>query len=612
MKIRNRLVIVWLFLSIFPLIAASYLFFSNAKKELATTIAMSLSHIAEAKEKQIQWFFSDVRQDLSAIAQGHSVFTFLGTFRANPKAALESKKVMDRDFAALFHEKKFYREILVTDGEGRIRAMVGESDEHYRVGGVLDQELLTRAKQGRVFGYIFKEAGSFFCFYWAPVLENAKFVGVVAMKVSMEHVFSFIQDLSGLGETGETLIATKEGSDIVFMNRLRNSRFGPFEFKVPLAGGQIAGAIQRAIAGETGSGLQLDYRGKPVIAAWRFVPTLNWGLVSKIDEAEAYRPITLLRNLMILIIFVTIFLVILISIPFSRGILAPLAKLEHAAKVVGEGNFDFRIGHSGRDEIGHFARSFDQMIGRLKEVTASRDELDKMKIELERSNRELEQFAYVASHDLQEPLRTIISFGDVISTKYSDKLDEQGQNYFVRIKKASLRMKGLIEALLQYSRVGREKSPMEEVDLGRIFRNVRDDLQARVQSTNGTLEAVGEFPKVTADRRQMHQLFQNLMGNALKFSKPGEPPVVRVEVKDISAGFYEVSIADNGIGFPQEQADVIFEPFRRLHSKEEYEGTGIGLSVVQKIVQRHKGEITVTSSVGAGAVFKFTLPKVQS
>ena len=227
--------------------------------------------------------------------------------------------------------------------------------------------------------------------------------------------------------------------------------------------------------------------------------------------------------------------------------------------------------------------------------------------ELRRSNEDLEKFAYVASHDLQEPLRKIQAFGDRLRTRYRDQVGDQGREYIDRMLASAVRMRRLIEDLLTFSRVTSKAHVATAVDLGEILTEVLIDLEIRLAQTGGKVE-VGPLPTIEADPAQMRQLFQNLVGNGLKFHKPGAPPIVRVMAVP-AAGGWAISIADDGIGFDVAYTDRIFEVFQRLHGRDEYEGTGIGLAVCKKIVERHGGTLTAESSLGEGATFVITLPR---
>ena len=237
---------------------------------------------------------------------------------------------------------------------------------------------------------------------------------------------------------------------------------------------------------------------------------------------------------------------------------------------------------------------------------------------LERSNRELVDFAYVASHDLQEPLRKIEAFGDRLVKKYISVLPEEGQMFVGRMQSAANRMRQLINDLLSYSRVTTAAAPMQTVALNDVLSGVLSDLQIRIEETGATIE-VGELPKIEADPMQMRQLFQNLIGNAIKFRKKDVDPVVRITAEFITTQDLAVpgravtiKVADNGIGFEQQFKDQIFVIFQRLHSRNEYEGTGIGLATCRKIVERHQGLIDAIGIQGEGSTFLITLPLSQS
>ncbi len=239
---------------------------------------------------------------------------------------------------------------------------------------------------------------------------------------------------------------------------------------------------------------------------------------------------------------------------------------------------------------------------------------------LQRSNEELERFAYVASHDLQEPLRKINSFGDMLMKRHAATLPADAADKVGRMQAAAGRMQDLIRDLLTYSRVSSQREAFQMVDLNALLRAVRSDLEVTIREKAARLR-LDPMPFVPGDALQLQQLFQNLLSNALKFSKPGETPSVEVRYRSLPGSevpesaalppeghYHEISVSDNGIGFEATYADRIFEAFQRLHGRSEYAGTGIGLAIVKKVVENHRGGIAVSSDLGQGATFRVYLP----
>lgn len=234
--------------------------------------------------------------------------------------------------------------------------------------------------------------------------------------------------------------------------------------------------------------------------------------------------------------------------------------------------------------------------------------------ELARSNQDLQDFAYAASHDLQEPLRKIQTFGDRLQSRYGDVLDERGQDYLARMQQAAARMQTLIVDLLSLSRVTTQARPFTAVDLNKILTTVLNDLDMRIEETQAVIQ-VDPLPILEADETQMTQLFLNLLNNALKFTVPNQPPFVHIHSEPATGKnrtAFIITVSDNGIGFDEQHLERIFGVFQRLHGRQEYEGSGVGLAICQKIVNRHDGLITARSQPGAGATFIITLPARQT
>lgn len=274
----------------------------------------------------------------------------------------------------------------------------------------------------------------------------------------------------------------------------------------------------------------------------------------------------------------------------------------------------------------------DRVVGAVvmfKDITERRvveERLGRKASELARSNRELEQFAFVASHDLQEPLRKIQAFGDRLKAKCESVQLEEGRDYLERMQSAAARMQNLINDLLTFSRVISSSQPFLPVDLKAVTQEVLLDLECRIEQTRATVH-VGDLPTIEGDSTQMRQLLQNLLGNALKFQAPGSAPDIKVDAQVVKRGdikeeaclpktptaspedpFCVLTVKDNGIGFEEQYLEKVFAVFQRLHGRGEYEGTGVGLAVCRRITERHGGYITAQSKPGEGSTFIVILP----
>jgi signal transduction histidine kinase len=302
----------------------------------------------------------------------------------------------------------------------------------------------------------------------------------------------------------------------------------------------------------------------------------------------------------------------------------PLEALAKASEQVAAGDFAHRIHGDGPADLTAVAGAVEGMRRRIvaeldasrdKEMVLSRqaDELDAQAVELRRSNAELEQFAYVASHDLQEPLRKVASFCQLLEKRYGDKLDDRGLQYIDVAVDGAKRMQVLINDLLTFSRVGRLDDGREKVGLGQALDKALRNLAAAVEESDARIDLPENLPEVVGAPTLLTMLWQNLVGNALKFRHPDRAPRVSVtcEPDPETPGMWRLCVTDNGIGIPEEFTDKVFVIFQRLHSRDAYGGTGIGLALCKKIVEHHGGRIWIDTVNGEGTRFCFTLPSAE-
>jgi signal transduction histidine kinase len=463
----------------------------------------------------------------------------------------------------------------------------------------------------------------------------------------MELLWDLIAQIQ-FGKSGHVSVITKEGQLIAH------------EFpQVVLANVPLSTQPQMNAIAQAGDhqwmGTYTNSLGEKVLSITQPVWGTSWIIVSETPFNDSFSISR--RALMVLVFGIVMFGVLATFMTFTalqRLVLDPIEALRSTLQWVGRGEFNHQVTIYRQDEVGQVAQGFNEMVAslnkrdnelaakttalatevlehkktqdeleqlnrtleqRVKDRTA---ELEKITTDLKRSNNELQEFAYVASHDLQEPLRKVRTFGDRLVEKYSNVLDARAQDYIARMQNGAARMQVLIDALLTYSRVATNAQPFVALDLKQVAQDVVNDLEQQIERVGGEVQ-LGELDVIYSDPLQMRQLLQNLISNGLKFHRPDEKPVVKVYGQWINGGnpeapyqrSYRLVVQDNGIGIPAEYANQIFQVFQRLHGRSEYEGTGIGLAICRKIVERHRGTIAATGEPGEGATFVITLPQLQ-
>lgn len=286
--------------------------------------------------------------------------------------------------------------------------------------------------------------------------------------------------------------------------------------------------------------------------------------------------------------------------------------LDPEAFFVGGGGGLFGRHQDGTEIPVEVGLNYLETAGAFYVIAAIADITQQMKArdELRRSNAELEQFAYVASHDLQEPLRMVASYTELLAQRFAGKLDEKGDKYIHYASDGAKRMQQLVSDLLAYSRVGLQGKSFVPVDSGLTLRRVLEGLGRQLREAGATVEPA-EMPRVMADPTQLHQLFQNLISNGIKFRRAEAAP--RIAIRAAEQGqLWEFAVEDNGIGIDPQYRDRIFQMFQRLHARGQFSGNGIGLAIVKRIVERHGGTIRLDSEIGRGTTFYFTLPKAPA
>ena len=623
MSIRSKLTVMFLVVALIPLFLVNVITFNKYKNSLEAARISQLWDIAAFKVDKIETYFSGLKANIQ-VTQGYynikknlPVLTRLCLKRDDPEF-IASKNMLD---GQLRHMEKALglADIMLISPEGRV--VYTSNPEHYSTDFLKplpdpEHKAFAEGENKIYFTDIFfnkYRSDKPEMFVVAPASDfDGVFLGVIVFEVDVGTIYSLIQDATGLGNTGETLIGKKEGNEVLYLNPLKYDPKAALKRRIAL-GDQTGKPMQQAVQGGTGVGLSVDYRGKTVVSAWRYIPLLDWGVVAKIDAEEAFADVINLRNLVILILSIVFILGTLIAFSIAGSISEPIKQLSKGAELVGSGKLDYKVAINSKDEVGQLSRALEKMTQDLKTVMASRDELDNEIIErkqaeeeLKRSNENLEQFAYVASHDLQEPLRVMASYSQLLERRYKNKLDTDADEFIGFIVEAVGRMQRLINDLLAYSRIGRkDDSLLTELDCNQVLRRVLESMSVIIASSNAKV-TFDPLPILNGNESSFVQLFQNLIGNALKFHGQ-EPPRIHINAKQ-SGQEWIFCVKDNGIGIEPQYKEKIFLIFQRLHSREEYPGTGIGLSICKKIVESYGGKIWVESEPGKGSNFYFTIP----
>ena len=436
-------------------------------------------------------------------------------------------------------------------------------------------------------------------------------LAVLAGRLDLTELSVIMEKQTGLSQTEDTYLVNK------FNFFITEPRFGKdYALKQTI----YSKGVNAVLEHNDGTGFYDDYRGEPVIGAYNWISQRELAIITEVDQSEAYAPIYDLRKKVIIFGIGATLFAVLVGWLLALTITKPLSRLVKATEQIGLGKFDYKFNLKGNDEISSLSRKFSLMTNKLGKTLVSRDKLSKeVKIrkqaeqdlkssnaKLKTSNTELQQFAYVASHDLQEPLRVITSYVQLLAKRYKDKLDPDANDFIGFIEDRTIRMQNMINDLLAFSRISTKGKPLIKSNLEEMVERAISNLKLSIEESGADIKK-NDLPTIYGDPSQLIRLFQNLIENAIKFK--GEKPL------KISIGSRQekdkwiISVLDNGIGIDPQHSKRIFDIFQTLHPKDDYPGTGIGLAIAKRIVERHKGKIWVESEAGKGTIFYFTLPK---
>ncbi len=456
--------------------------------------------------------------------------------------------------------------------------------------------------------------------------EDGNFLGVIKAVLNIEEVITLIREAESAAKYRTThLKLINRNGNLIYSTK-------QYKFYENLSNEE---SIRRAISTRddylTTEGDERD-EGKKLVAwshskGYRDYKGLGWILIIEHNTEEIFAPVAKLRNAVLITLLAVTAVTILTGFFISHNISKPIIKFRDVALKIGRGKLDTKIEIESKDEVGELANSFNKMAKHLeetiynlnREITDRRiaekalaklnKDLESTIQQLSQSNKELQEFTYIASHDLSEPTRKINAFGLLLLESLVDILsDDDRENLNFMIEGAN-KMKQMVEALLTYSQVTAKGVQFEQLDLNEIIEQLRElELKVQLEDTKGTISVPEPLPAVRGDSIQIRQSLQNFISNALKYHKKDILPEVTIRAHKEDNGMVRVEVQDNGIGIKREQYDKVFTMFRRLHSQNEYEGIGIGLPICKRIIERHGGKIGIESIYGQGSTLWFTLP----
>ncbi|HLF17935.1 MAG TPA: ATP-binding protein [Candidatus Omnitrophota bacterium] len=612
LKISEKFILSFIVITLGPLLTVAYLGYSHSKIELEKKIINSFIALNNARAAsvayQIQLRLEQAREIAGSFLtrqlaidatnepwlvhkmQGHVETIFEELKRFSPNSYQHIAQPTDIDSIALI------------DINGKI---IVDTDKNHIGQNIVADYLEKVIERGTYFAglHIDPEATETFLLIFEQIRhwETGAIAGAILLRVRGRVLNDITADHAGLGETGETYIVNRQGYMITDSRFLPNAEF---RLKVNTP------ATQDCFTGKAAPSIYKGYRGSKVLGVQKYLPDQDWCLISEIGITEAFESVNYLRSRTLFLIGIVVVLILFFLRMMNHVFIDPIVDLRNAAGKVGRGDLGVKLPVPGKDELGELTQEFNQMTEHLKK---DKEQLEQQKRDLEKVNKELDSFVYTASHDLRAPLRGIASFATFLEDDYREKLDGQGKDYVKEIREGAQRLSALIDDLLTLSQVSRIKNPYEQTDIKRVIEMVRQQLKFDIEDKNVEFKMADNLPVIACDPIKIKTVFLNLINNAIKFSGKDNKQRPKVEIGyNETSQDYRFFVKDNGIGIAPEFHEKVFDLFRKLHINKEYEGTGAGLSIVQRIIEDHGGRVWVESKEGQGAAFYFTIPKKLS
>lgn len=654
MKINVKITSAIILICLIPLIAVT-IFINNVTANSITTQALNhLESVASIQHARTHMVLEKYSERLALVASDTQLRTSMYNY-INENNSVD-QELMNRILVDTQSAITGFQNIAVLNLDGEV---VASSDDEWIGTNHVDEEYFIRGLAESSVDMLFlDDNGNLKVHFSGPMILEDELIGVVVIEASTRSIMSMVTDYSGLGETGETLIAMRdENGDALFITPLRFDPDAALTRSVSKEDLELP-ITQALLGNEQLYSDTIDYRGKPVLSATRYIDDVDWGLVVKIDKAEAFSPIVALRNSTLITILVSIFAIILVSIFISRRLTRPLVDLTRTAAEIGAGDLSKRVALTTKDEIGDLARTFDEMAEKLagahagleqqvKERTAElemeiterkraegelkkhRDhleelveertkhleeksqELSEINVLLEEASRHKSEFLANMSHELRTPLNSIIGYTKLILDGVEGEIKKEQRKDLEIVHSNSQHLLQLINDLLDITKIeaGRIELQWQEFSVSDLLAEAVPPMQRLAEEKGLTLayDVAAGIDKLYGDKGRVRQVLLNILGNAVKFTGEGGIDL-RVSESDTDFTF---SVTDTGIGIGEDDLETIFDSFEQVDRAQVlgYEGTGLGLTISKHFVEMHGGMMQANSEPGKGSTFTFTLPK---
>lgn len=654
MKLTRRLLTLYILLTILPLLAVGGLAGYLGRRGIEKQVYDRLAGLNDLKVTELQRWTDSNLDTITLLAQRPLVSYYASVLveaemfeQLTPEQQTAYENLRKDHFQPTLNMRDSFQDfLLIRASDGQIiLSTIPSMEGLFRENRPFFLDGLKQPSIGEVYYSVREEALA--AYVSAPIRNsNGEVVAVIAGHLNLNQMQTIIGNETSISETEDTYLVDAYH---YFVTKPR------FIDKIPGMKTAFTQGIDNCLAKMDGKGLYKDYRGVDVLGVYSWLQDQQMCVLSEVDLAEVTPDIVRLQTASLGISVAMTVIMLVMGLAFARDILSGIRALEEGTEAIAGGNLAYRIGNIREDEFGVLAQRFNSMAERISEIQArnqvlieelnhandtleeqveertselkaaqvatlnimedlvkNQEALTRNTKELERSNAELEQFAYVSSHDLQEPLRMISSYLQLIERRYKGKLDEDADEFINYAVNGADRMKLLINDLLRFSRVGTRGRELVPVPSETILQQVLENLKFAIEESKAEINAA-DLPEVLADESQFSQLLQNLLSNAIKF-RGDAPPRIEIQATPEEGpdgeAMWKFAIHDNGIGIDPQFFERIFIVFQRLHNSEEYPGTGVGLALCKKIVERHGGQIWVESQPAQGSTFFFTLKAV--